>query len=118
MFVPGTVAHDYEEPLVSWEDCAPLRFTWLAMTLLVGWPLYLICNATGRPYDRTANHFDPYSPIFRCAILPGCRGDSVSVLKSKIACISGGFAESIPPRLGSSRVHGLRWRRHCLQRCP
>ena len=69
--MPGTVAHDYEEPLVSWEDCAPLRFAWLAMTLLTGWPLYLSCNVTGRHYDRAANHFDPYSPIFRWAHVTG-----------------------------------------------
>ncbi len=31
---------------------------------IFGWPLYLFFNATGRPYDRWANHFDPYSPIF------------------------------------------------------
>ena len=29
-----------------------------------GWPLYLATNASGRPYDRLANHFDPYSPIY------------------------------------------------------
>ena len=51
---------------MSWEDFAPARLVYLVMTLLVGWPLYLFMNATGRPYDRWANHFDPYSPIFRC----------------------------------------------------
>lgn len=29
-----------------------------------GWPLYLFFNKSGRPYERAANHFDPYSPIF------------------------------------------------------
>eukprot|EP00199_Chlamydomonas_sp_CCMP681_P001620 CAMPEP_0119106356 /NCGR_PEP_ID=MMETSP1180-20130426/4067_1 /TAXON_ID=3052 ORGANISM="Chlamydomonas cf sp, Strain CCMP681" /NCGR_SAMPLE_ID=MMETSP1180 /ASSEMBLY_ACC=CAM_ASM_000741 /LENGTH=364 /DNA_ID=CAMNT_0007091673 /DNA_START=27 /DNA_END=1121 /DNA_ORIENTATION=- len=32
---------------------------------LLGWPLYLAFNATGRVYDRWANHFDPSSPIFK-----------------------------------------------------
>lgn len=26
--------------------------------------MYLVCNASGRQYERWANHFDPYSPIY------------------------------------------------------
>ncbi|CAL5052672.1 unnamed protein product [Urochloa decumbens] len=41
------------------------RLAHLALQLAVGWPLYLACNAAGRPYPRFASrHFDPYSPIF------------------------------------------------------
>ncbi|KAJ7009341.1 delta(12)-fatty-acid desaturase FAD2-like [Populus alba x Populus x berolinensis] len=36
----------------------------LAVKLLLGWPLYLTFNASGRPYDRFACHYDPYSPIY------------------------------------------------------
>ncbi|GAB2287003.1 Delta(12) fatty acid desaturase [Dionaea muscipula] len=40
------------------------RLFTLAITLLLGWPLYLLFNVSGRPYDRFACHFDPYGPIF------------------------------------------------------
>ena len=40
------------------------RFGYLFVTLVFGWPAYLVVNVTGRPYSRWANHFDPYSPIF------------------------------------------------------
>ncbi|CAK7339200.1 unnamed protein product [Dovyalis caffra] len=42
----------------------PGRALSLAVTLLVGWPLYLAFNVSGRPYDRFACHYDPYSPIY------------------------------------------------------
>ncbi|GJN28900.1 hypothetical protein PR202_gb17073 [Eleusine coracana subsp. coracana] len=40
------------------------RLATLVLQLVVGWPLYLACNAAGRPYPRFASHFDPSSPIF------------------------------------------------------
>ncbi|KAL6909734.1 hypothetical protein ACP4OV_001393 [Aristida adscensionis] len=40
------------------------RVAFLAAQLAVGWPLYLACNAAGRPYPRFASHYDPNSPIF------------------------------------------------------
>ncbi|GAB2218342.1 hypothetical protein Droror1_Dr00001562 [Drosera rotundifolia] len=40
------------------------RLGTLAITLTLGWPLYLLFNVSGRPYDRFACHFDPYGPIF------------------------------------------------------
>lgn len=42
----------------------PGRFLTLAVTLILGWPLYLIFNVSGRPYDRFACHYDPYGPIY------------------------------------------------------
>ncbi|CAK7339204.1 unnamed protein product [Dovyalis caffra] len=42
----------------------PGRALGIALTLLLGWPLYLTFNASGRPYPRFACHFDPYSPIY------------------------------------------------------
>ncbi|NP_001310650.1 oleate hydroxylase FAH12 [Ricinus communis] len=42
----------------------PGRVLTLAATLLLGWPLYLAFNVSGRPYDRFACHYDPYGPIF------------------------------------------------------
>ncbi|XP_056682747.1 omega-6 fatty acid desaturase, endoplasmic reticulum isozyme 2-like isoform X1 [Spinacia oleracea] len=42
----------------------PGRLVSLIITLVLGWPLYLLFNASGRPYDRFACHFDPNGPIF------------------------------------------------------
>ncbi|KAF8041034.1 hypothetical protein BT93_B3071 [Corymbia citriodora subsp. variegata] len=42
----------------------PGRFLSLAVTLTLGWPLYLALNVSGRPYDRFACHYDPYGPIY------------------------------------------------------
>lgn len=36
----------------------------LAVTLTLGWPLYLAFNVSGRPYDRFTCHYDPYGPIY------------------------------------------------------
>lgn len=41
-----------------------VRMVKLVLTLLLGWPLYLLFNASSRHYDEFANHFDPWSPIF------------------------------------------------------
>ncbi|RDX77979.1 Omega-6 fatty acid desaturase, endoplasmic reticulum isozyme 2, partial [Mucuna pruriens] len=40
------------------------RFFIVTIGLTLGWPMYLTFNYTGRPYERFACHFDPYSPIF------------------------------------------------------
>lgn len=40
------------------------RLARLLLQLALGWPLYLACNAAGRPYPRFASHYDPFSPIF------------------------------------------------------
>nr|AIB55752.1 delta-12 fatty acid desaturase [Fragaria x ananassa]QUE41923.1 omega-6 fatty acid desaturase endoplasmic reticulum isozyme 2 [Fragaria x ananassa] len=42
----------------------PGRLITIIFTLTLGWPLYLAFNVSGRPYDRFACHYDPYSPIF------------------------------------------------------
>lgn len=42
----------------------PGRVMTLIVTLTLGWPLYLTFNASGRPYDRFACHYDPNSPIY------------------------------------------------------
>ncbi|CAN4094848.1 unnamed protein product [Withania somnifera] len=33
-------------------------------TFTLGWPLYLIFNASGREYGRFASHYDPHGPIY------------------------------------------------------
>ncbi|PIA60798.1 hypothetical protein AQUCO_00300369v1 [Aquilegia coerulea] len=48
----------------------PGRVLTLAITLLLGWPLYLSFNASGHYYDRFACHFDlivQFSPILAAA---------------------------------------------------
>nr|AGN95841.1 fatty acid delta12-desturase FAD2-1 [Hiptage benghalensis] len=40
------------------------RLMTLIITLTLGWPLYLAFNVSGRPYDRFACHYDPYSPMY------------------------------------------------------
>ncbi|KAG5574095.1 hypothetical protein H5410_063861 [Solanum commersonii] len=40
------------------------RLLILAFTLTAGMPLYYAINIAGRPYDRFASHYDPYSPIY------------------------------------------------------
>lgn len=47
------------------------RAGWLAVQSLLGWPMYLLFNASGREYSRPANHFDPTSPIFSRRERPG-----------------------------------------------
>jgi omega-6 fatty acid desaturase (delta-12 desaturase) len=44
---------------------------WLAVQSLLGWPMYLLFNASGREYSRHASHFDPFSPIFSRRERPG-----------------------------------------------
>ncbi|KAI5070504.1 hypothetical protein GOP47_0014847 [Adiantum capillus-veneris] len=40
------------------------RLLSIVITLTLGWPLYLLFNVSGRPYERFASHFDPNGPIF------------------------------------------------------
>ncbi|XP_073043085.1 delta(12)-fatty-acid desaturase FAD2-like [Primulina eburnea] len=42
----------------------PGRVLTLIIQLTVGWPLYLLFNVSGRPYDQFACHYDPNSPIY------------------------------------------------------
>lgn len=54
----------------------------LVGTLTVGWPLYLFFNVSSHPYEKKwVNHFDPWSPIFRCVCVcgggAGGKGDAV-----------------------------------------
>ena len=63
VFVPPTrEQHEAEAPSSS----VLVRAALLVGTLLVGWPLYLVKNAGSRKYaGRHADHFWPWSPVFR-----------------------------------------------------
>ncbi|KAE8664429.1 Omega-6 fatty acid desaturase, endoplasmic reticulum [Hibiscus syriacus] len=45
-------------------DNPPGRFITLTIQLTLGWPLYLMFNLAGRPYDGFACHYNPYGPIY------------------------------------------------------
>ena len=49
----------------SLDQTAPVRMFYIAVTLILGWPMYLVANVSGRPYDsKWVSHFDPYAPVF------------------------------------------------------
>lgn len=62
VFVPKTKSG------ISWfakyVNNPPGRVAMLLVQFTLGWPLYLMFNVSGRPYDRFACHFDPNSPIY------------------------------------------------------
>lgn len=62
VFLPSSREHADDD--FSVEQLAPVRLVKILFTLIMGWPMYLFLNSSGRPYPRWANHFDPYSPIF------------------------------------------------------
>jgi omega-6 fatty acid desaturase (delta-12 desaturase) len=51
----------------EWEQLGLVRMIKLVITMTLGWPMYLAFNSSSHHYERFANHFDPWSPIFRCA---------------------------------------------------
>ncbi|XP_071940149.1 delta(12)-acyl-lipid-desaturase-like [Coffea arabica] len=64
----GSIEHDEvfvpnPKSEIEWYlNNSPGRVITLAITLVLGWPLYLAINASGRQYDRFASHYDPYCP--------------------------------------------------------
>ena len=65
VFVPASkdAVEDHQDHF-NWQEVPILRAASVLVTLGLGWPMYLAANVSGRPYDRMANHFDPYSPIY------------------------------------------------------
>jgi len=63
VFVPPTRSEMGEDipGLLS----GPTRIYNITVMLLFGWPAYLFTNVTGHKYDRSTNHFNPWSPLFR-----------------------------------------------------
>ena len=84
VFVPKKIGHksnSLRSLLKDYQDVPLLRLIMVVMRPLIGWPLYLTINASGRRYNGwvcqfgicedqyptnqpQANHFNPYSPIF------------------------------------------------------
>ncbi|CAG8653831.1 37054_t:CDS:2, partial [Racocetra persica] len=57
--------NEHEDGTSIYEDTPIFTLLMLILQQLVGWPLYLIFNASGQKYkDRWVNHFNPSSPIF------------------------------------------------------
>lgn len=46
------------------EDAPFWCLGWLLVQQLFGWPAYLLKNASGQPYPKWTNHFDPKAVIF------------------------------------------------------
>lgn len=46
------------------EDAPLWNLFWVVLQQTLGWPMYLLRNASGQKYGRWTNHFDPNSPIF------------------------------------------------------
>ncbi|EYU39930.1 hypothetical protein ABFS82_10G171200 [Erythranthe guttata] len=51
-------------PWAKYLNNPPGRILMLTVQFTLGWPLYLLFNVSGRPYNRFACHFDPNSPIY------------------------------------------------------
>ncbi|CAN4112488.1 unnamed protein product [Withania somnifera] len=50
---------------VKYSNSIPLgRIILLLVLITFGWPLYMIANFLGRPYEGFPSHFDPHGPIF------------------------------------------------------
>ncbi|KAG6476266.1 hypothetical protein ZIOFF_065505 [Zingiber officinale] len=74
----------------------PGRLLSLAVTLTLGWPLYLAFNVSGRAYPRFACHFDPYGPIYsdreRAQIFVSDAGLLIAAITIfRVAATYGGF---------------------------
>lgn len=46
-------------------DSPLVNFLQIFIMLLVGWPFYLATNAWSQDHGKRANHFEPWSPIFK-----------------------------------------------------
>jgi omega-6 fatty acid desaturase (delta-12 desaturase) len=63
----------------------PGRLLVIAITLTLGWPMYLTFNVSGRKYPRFACHFDPYAPIYS-------KKERLQILVSDIALLAVAYA--------------------------
>jgi omega-6 fatty acid desaturase (delta-12 desaturase) len=61
VFVPSTRSQVREAVL----DSPLVNLYEIMVTLLFGWPAYLIVNIAGQDYGRRTNHFEPSSPLFK-----------------------------------------------------
>jgi omega-6 fatty acid desaturase (delta-12 desaturase) len=59
VFVPE--ARERPHDGFEFEQLLPMRIAKLAVTLTLGWPLYLLMNVSSRPYSHAwVSHFDPW----------------------------------------------------------
>ena len=86
VFVPPTAAQFAADgPLKA---SGPVRALMLLATLFVGWPLYLIKNAGSHKYaGRHADHFWPWSPVFR----PGRERALVALSDAALLAVAAGL---------------------------
>jgi omega-6 fatty acid desaturase (delta-12 desaturase) len=65
VFVPEKVASSAAAAKEAISESPIASVITIIVMLTVGWPGYLFFNMTGQKYDRRANHFEPFSPLFR-----------------------------------------------------
>ncbi|GAB4823433.1 hypothetical protein N2152v2_010479 [Parachlorella kessleri] len=78
VFVPPAREEVADPEAFDVNQLAIVRLAKIVTSLTIGWPLYLLFNVSGRPYERFANHFDPWSPIFN-------KSERVEIVISDIA---------------------------------
>jgi omega-6 fatty acid desaturase (delta-12 desaturase) len=69
----------------------------IAFILLLGWPLYLVCNLSGRKYSRFTSHFHPNSPIYS-------KQEQFQVIVSDFGLLLVGFG-----LYGLGSIYGFLW---------
>jgi omega-6 fatty acid desaturase (delta-12 desaturase) len=69
----------------------------IAFILLLGWPLYLVCNLSGGKYPRFASHFHPNSSIYS-------KREQFQVIVSDFGLLLVGFG-----LYGLGSVYGFLW---------
>lgn len=95
----GTPAEEtlFEKLDELFEDAPIWNFIHVLAQQTLGWPLYLIRNASGQNYGRWTNHFDPASPIFDkrhfWQIIASDIGLGITIAALTIWGLNRGFAE-------------------------
>eukprot|EP01018_Ginkgo_biloba_P013176 Gb_21050 [translate_table: standard] len=63
VFVPKA-KEDLHWSLIKVLNNPPGRILSIAVSLMLGWPMYLLFNVSGRKYEGFACHYNPHGPIF------------------------------------------------------
>jgi len=97
VFVPKKMEDVTLGAVMQYLQHPPSRILMIAFILLLGWPLYLVCNLSGRKYPRFASHFHPNSPIYS-------KREQFQVIVSDFGLLLVGFG-----LYGLGSVYGFLW---------
>jgi omega-6 fatty acid desaturase (delta-12 desaturase) len=97
VFVPKKMEDVTLGGVMQYLQHPPGRILMIAFILLLGWPLYLVCNLSGRKYPRFASHFHPNSPIYS-------KREQFQVIVSDFGLLLVGFG-----LYGLGSVYGFLW---------